>query len=89
MISHLFFANDSLLFIETIIPSAQQVVPLLSQYEKASEQKINRGKYTMVFSPNVADVVKEDIFQVWFHKKYLGLPTFCGWDKTHAFSHLK
>lgn len=49
----------------------------------------------MVFRLNVMDYIKQDISTVLSiprkacHEKYLDFPTFCGWDKSHAFSYVK
>lgn len=53
---------------------------LHNKYEKASSQKINMDKTSMVFSKNVKPKVQVDILQMWMvrsvqhYEKYLGLP---------------
>ena len=50
--SHLFFANDSVLFCRAKMEECQRVLELLSVYEKGSGQKINREKTNIFFSVN-------------------------------------
>lgn len=52
-ISHLFFADDSLIFCRASIEQVWALKSILSQYEQASGQKINVEKSALFFSPNV------------------------------------
>ena len=47
-ISHLFFANDSLLFCKASLTDLQAIQDILSLYEQASGQKLNREKTTIL-----------------------------------------
>ena len=67
-ISHLFFADDSLLFCCAQISDIYAIQEILELYEKASGQCINKEKTTLFFSKTVSMAVKNDI------KNFLGVP---------------
>lgn len=52
------------------------MMSILFTYERASGQMINRGESTLVFSPNVVSLVKDEISSIFsitvknFHEKY-------------------
>ena len=48
-LSHLFFVDDSLLFCRANVQECQKVLDLLTLYEQASGQKINRNKTKIFF----------------------------------------
>ena len=60
-ITHLFFADDSLLFCRANDADCQTVMNILSVYEKASGQKINRGKTQLFFSTNTPEDIKNKV----------------------------
>ena len=43
-VSHLFFAEDNLLFCQATTQECSTILEILHQYEDASRQKINQGK---------------------------------------------
>ncbi|XP_074300083.1 uncharacterized protein LOC141631292 [Silene latifolia] len=94
-ISHLFFADDSILFIKENAEECLKVANIISQYEQASGQKINFDKSEVVFSKKVGvqrrDMIKEllGFREVDKHEKYLGLPTIIGRSKKVVFTCLK
>lgn len=47
------FVDDSYLYCKAETEEASKVIQLLNVYEMASGQRINRSKYTVVFSANV------------------------------------
>ena len=79
-ISHLLFADDSLLFFHATEQQATLVKGLLNTYASATGQLINPSKCSILFSnhcqPNVIQEVKNvlEITQEVFEPKYLGLP---------------
>uniref|UniRef100_A0A453H0Z0 Reverse transcriptase domain-containing protein n=1 Tax=Aegilops tauschii subsp. strangulata TaxID=200361 RepID=A0A453H0Z0_AEGTS len=80
VISHLLFANDTMLLFEASGQQASIVKGLLNTYTSATGQLINPEKCSILFSDNcnatVADEVKGllEISQQVFEPKYLGLP---------------
>ena len=68
-ITHLFFADDSFLFCKATTGDVNRIQGILTQYEKASSQQINRQKTTIFFSkstPHSAQAAIQDM---------LGVPT--------------
>lgn len=60
-ISHLFFADDSLLFYEVTPSECHRLLDILAKYEATSGQAINRQKTSLFFSRNTRREVKEKI----------------------------
>ena len=90
-ISHLFFADDSLLFVRASEEEVEHVMDILTTYEAASGQKLNMDKSEMSFSRNI-DLEKRNLLQMKLsfkavegHDKYLGLPTYIGSSKKQVF----
>lgn len=87
MISHLFFADDSLIFCRATQQNANAIQEILQLYRTVSGQLPNLDKSEISFSRNVPTVRKNE-FQGWVnikavenHSKYLGLPSFVGRSK--------
>jgi len=83
-ISHLFFANDSLIFCRATTKECENLQRILEVYEGASGQQLNREKTSLFFNHNTPSDVQEEI-KIRFgaqiikqHEKYLGLPSLVG-----------
>ena len=94
-LTHLFFADDSLLFCRTSIQECIHIQTILSEYEAASGQKLNRDKTTLFFSKATSPSTQENIInllgvpEVKQYEKYLGLSSFMGRGKKASFSFIK
>ena len=51
-VSHIFFADDSVLFCRAKEAECQVILDILATYEKGSGQKINKNKTNIFFSSN-------------------------------------
>ncbi|XP_075662942.1 uncharacterized protein LOC142632422 [Castanea sativa] len=94
-ISHLLFANDSLLFCQTKQEEVHVISEVLELYVVASGQCINLEKSSVFFSSNTTEVQRVlitdalGVKEVDKFESYLGLPTLIGKSKYQAFSFLK
>ena len=95
MISHLFFADDSLLFYKVSSQECQHLIDILCLYEAASGQKINTDKSSMFFSANTSEEKKIEILDLLVpmqdsrHRKHLDLPSIIGKSKIEVFVEIK
>jgi hypothetical protein len=93
-LSHLFFADDSLLFCKANSVEWRRLSKLLEDYETASGQKLNKKKTSIFFSRNTSEK-KEEISRLsrlsstQCYEKYLGLPTMVGRLRYKAFKSIK
>ncbi|KAL0003923.1 hypothetical protein SO802_011484 [Lithocarpus litseifolius] len=83
-ISHLLFADDSLLFFRANLEEVQAISDVLQIYAVASGQCINFEKSSVFFSINMVGEQRErikellGIREVERFESYLGLPTMVG-----------
>ena len=94
-ISHLFFANDTLIFCRAEMGDLLELQDILNLYEKASGQQINRGKTTIFFSKAVLVENKVElsnfmrVSEVKEYEKYLGLPAVVERNKRASLNYIK
>lgn len=95
MISHLFFADDSLIFFRATKQDCKELQACLSTYEKASGQLINYDKSAITFSSKTPRHSREfirlrlNMSVCQGHDIYLGLPTFSLRGKKMQFGYLR
>jgi hypothetical protein len=83
-ISHLLFANETLMFMEVSADQATVVNNALRQYERCTDQLINPSKCSMMMGANCAQKDKNSVMQIFrvsnvtVEEKHLGLPTHQG-----------
>ena len=94
-ISHLFFADDSLLFCRAQISDIQTIQEILEVYGRASGQQINKEKTTLFSSKSVSLEDKNSINtylgvpKIKEHEKYLGLPVVAGRNRRASLNFIK
>ena len=91
-LTHLFFANDSLLFCMENPQECGNVLKILAEYEEVLGQKINKQKTSLFFSKSTKADVKEEIKnmlgvnEIRSYERYLGLPSLVGRGKKASFN---
>ena len=88
-LSHLFFANDSLIFCMATLANCESLQRILEVYERASSQQLNRAKTSLFFSSNTSHEAQEEIKQRFGAQKYLGLLSLMGRNKRSTFNAIK
>lgn len=91
-LTHLFFADDSLLFCRVSFMEWCNIHTILEVYERVSGHKINRKKTSIFFSLNTKREFQSHILSITstsstkFYEKYLGLSMIVGRNKICAFA---
>jgi hypothetical protein len=94
-VSHLFFADDSLLFCRANMMQWNKLSNILHCYEMASGQKMNANKTSIFFSRNTTVAEKEQIQETagipidQRYDTYLGLPALVGRSRMNAFRSIR
>lgn len=93
-VSHLLFANDSLVLLEANAENACVINSILDSYEACSGQVINKDKSSILFSKNTKPWQKEEVRNILhisegFKGTYLGLPVYIGKERAKTFQYLK
>ena len=94
-LSHLFFADDTLIFCRANKEGAGEVMQILKQYGEASGQIVNMEKSSVFFGKNTDEGRKQEILGILGGMKlvkqsrYLGLPMVIGRSKRQVFSYIK
>ncbi|XP_014755959.1 uncharacterized protein LOC104584065 [Brachypodium distachyon] len=94
MVSHVLFADDSLILMEADMHSASSLKRILDSYCASSGQLASDAKSSIYFSPNTlvedrAEVCFElNIMTESLNEKYLGLLAMVGTDRSDCFKHL-
>ena len=94
-ISHLFFADDSLMFCRARSKNCLKLVEILDRYGKASGQVVNIDKSGILFSSNTRNVDKVNSMNILNIQRpmsqysYLGLPLLFGRSKKGDFRAIK
>ncbi|KAL6205411.1 hypothetical protein ACLB2K_022671 [Fragaria x ananassa] len=94
VVNHLFFADDSFIFLKAEVEDVLSMKQIFVAYERMSGQQINYDKSCISFSRNVpfrkyvelAEML--GVKRVLKHDKYLGLPTELSYSKDEAFRFL-
>ncbi|PWA86639.1 hypothetical protein CTI12_AA135020 [Artemisia annua] len=92
IISHVFFADDSLFFLKSDPAECQNLVNILARYCSASRQNINFTKSSALFSPNTPEDLQQQLCSLLNIQRmdpkacYLGLPSVIGQNKNELFS---
>ena len=60
-VSHLLFADDSLLLVKANRENAVQIQRILEMYEQVSGQTINKDKSAVMFSTNARDIDRAEV----------------------------
>ena len=83
-LTHLLFADDSLIFCRAKENECQKLLEVLATYASASGQQINREITTLFFNKSISQALQNTIkaalgvLVIQQYEKYLGLPSFIG-----------
>ncbi|KAL0427154.1 UNVERIFIED_CONTAM: hypothetical protein Slati_2890200 [Sesamum latifolium] len=94
-ISHLLFANDTLIFCQASLDASRVIRELLETYRKASGQEINFSKSSVAFSRNTRETLCQYLATEFTIRRknrmelYLGLPSTMARSKRELFSTIR
>ncbi|KAL0326613.1 UNVERIFIED_CONTAM: putative mitochondrial protein [Sesamum angustifolium] len=94
-VSHLLFADDTLIFCQATKEAMRCIRGILEKYERASGQLINLDKSSIFFSSNTTHEDRMEMATLLgvridsMPAKYLGLPYFVGRNKRELFSYVR
>jgi hypothetical protein len=92
-VSHLLFADDSLILMKADMTNATSLQHVLDTYCANSGQMVSLSKSSIFFSPNTDVLIRSEICQTLhidteaISNKYLGLPAIVGADRSDCFLH--
>ena len=93
-VTHLLFADDSIVFLEGSRENMHTLRDILLKYERASGQKVNMQKSSIYFGKGCGDDLKDalegeiGISSKALIERYLGLPTQVGRSKEGTFKYV-
>jgi hypothetical protein len=93
-VSHLLFADDSLILMKADMNNATSLQQVLDTYCANSGQLVSLAKCSIFFSPNTTALMRVEICETLhidtevLSDKYLGLPAFVGIDRSDSFENL-
>ena len=64
MVTHLFFADDSLLFCKATDQECRKLIDILKLYEVVSGQKVNADKSSVFFSHNTPHERRREVLNI-------------------------
>ena len=94
-VTHLFFANDSLLFCQAKRAECLEILRILQLYERSSGQKVNMEKSGIFFSSNTSEEDRVmicntlSIHNEMMNEQYLGMPLLTGKNKSKELRSIK
>jgi ribonuclease HI len=94
-LTHLFFADDSVLFCRATLHECNAIQDILRTYERVSGQQVNQDKTTLFFSSSTREAIQNEIKDalglpaIRQYENYLGLPSMVGRAKYNSFTQLK
>lgn len=93
-VSHLLFADDSLILMNADTSNARGLQNALHMYCASSGQLVSDAKSSIFFSPNTPVEVRAEVCVLLnivlegLSEKYLGLPALVGMDRSDSFQYL-
>ncbi|KAI5349989.1 hypothetical protein L3X38_002880 [Prunus dulcis] len=94
-LSHLMFADDTLIFLKASTQNCKNLVMLLNAYCYASGHQVNFSKSTLFLSPHTPMQLRESLCNIFGMpevedpRNYLGLPTVLGRAKKNTLFYIK